>query len=95
MDNEKEYNMSFKITKTKTLPEGVKLYKKAAKVESSGKEYFPLLQMEVGESFYVGGRDARSMRGSIHMKRRTQGAKFVSRTEETNTKYGVRVYRVK
>lgn len=87
----------FRITKAK-LPEGVKLAKNYKKnVKPSAKEYFPLTQVELGYQFYVPGYTARDLRGVIHMKRRTQGMKFISETEGNprGTNYRARVIRVK
>lgn len=86
----------FKITNTKKLPEGTKLAKNGKKVKTSENEYYPLTKTPVGYNFFVPGKTARDLRGVIHSKKRTQGMKFVSETENTrNGSFGARVYRVK
>lgn len=88
--------MTYKITRNAKLPEGVKLSKTSKKLKQSATEGFPLTQLNVGDAFTVPGRDARSLRGTIHNKRRAKGAKFVSETVTTrNGGFAAKVYRVK
>ena len=83
-----------KVEYTYDLPEGVKLAKNPVRnVEYSDNEFFPLTKLSVGDSFYVKGRNARSMRGIIHKKERTRGMKFVARSNQNGT--GVRIWRIK
>ena len=88
---------NFKITKAKKLPRGYKVarnYKK--RVKESTTEYFPLTKTPVGYRFFVPERDARSLRGSLHMNRgNRKGLQFVSETVKSGRSYGTYVYRVK
>lgn len=87
----------FKISTTRKLPEGYTAARKAARLPRSERETFPVTQLEVGHSFYVPGRDARSMRGTIHSRSRVGSARFVAETDysKTGTVKGTYVYRVK
>lgn len=83
-----------KIVYNVDLPEGVKLSKRPVKQPAiSEYERLPLTKMYVGGSFYVKGRNARSLRGILFKKPRNRNMKFISRTSKSGS--GVRVWRIK
>lgn len=86
---------NYRISTTRKLPEGVKLYKSGPKnVTPSSNETLPLTKLTLGASFIAYGYDtARDLRGIIHKKDRTRGMKFVSQTDENTG--NVIVWRVK
>ena len=76
-----------KKAKKSDIPAGIRLSKTNKKLPRSSKEYFPLTKMNVGDYFIAEGYTARDLRGVIHKKSRTKGAKFRAFTE-----YGYRGY---
>ena len=87
----------YKISTNTAAKAGYTVAKKAAKLAPSANEQFPLTQLNLGDSVYVPNRDARSLRGSIHSRKRVGTARFVSETQFTKNGAvkGVTVYRVK
>jgi len=89
--------MTYRVTNTVALPKGVKLSRRPVKnITPSLSEGFPVTSMDLGDSFYVPGRTARSLRGTLFKTPRNRYQKFVSRTRKTSSGQvrGVRVWRI-
>lgn len=54
---------------------------------------YPFPLMQVGDSFFVPGRNSQGVKGTINYWNRA-GRKFTTRTRTENGVYGVRVWRV-